>query len=44
MIVSYSRPTSLAVQMATDLDITLACPDTNSGLVVFGNRNRITVD
>jgi FdhD protein len=43
MIVSYSRPTSLAVQMAKDLDMTLACPDTDSGLVVLGNKNRITV-
>lgn len=42
MIVSYARPTSLAVQMARDLDMTLAFPDTDSGLVVLGNKNRIT--
>jgi hypothetical protein len=29
--------------MAKDLDMTLACPDTDSGLVVLGNKNRITV-
>jgi FdhD protein len=44
MIVSYSRPTSLAVQMAKELDMTLVCPDTDPGLVVFGNKDRITVD
>jgi FdhD protein len=41
VIVSYSRPTSMAVRMAGPLNMTLAFPDTEEGFVVVGNGGRI---
>jgi FdhD protein len=43
MIVSYSRPTSLAVEMAKALNMTLVFPDKGAGLVVACNEHRVGI-
>jgi FdhD protein len=40
MILAYSRPTSLAVELAFKLNMTLACLARGSGLYVFCGENR----
>jgi FdhD protein len=41
MVISMSRPTVLAVQMAQSLNMTLACADRDSGLTFYCGENRI---
>lgn len=43
-VFSLSRPTALAVSLAEELDITLACPDGKSGLFVFCGHRRLEGD
>jgi FdhD protein len=40
-VFSLSRPTALAVSLAEELDITLACPDGKAGLFVFCGHRRL---
>ncbi len=40
-VFSLSRPTALAVTLADELGMTLACPDGTKGLFVFCGRHRI---
>jgi len=42
VIISMSRPTALAVQLAVELKITLACADRENGLFIFSETNRLT--
>lgn len=42
IILAVSRPTSLAVELATRLDITLACLAPETGLYVFCGERRLT--
>jgi FdhD protein len=41
LIMAFSRPTDLAVQLATRLGITLACLAQQTGLLVFSHRQRL---
>ncbi len=41
VIAAYSRPTELAVDLADNLGITLACLAQNDGLIVFSHPDRI---
>ena len=41
IILSVSRPTSLAVQLASRLNITLACLAKDGGLYIFSSQNRL---
>ncbi|MEJ2720345.1 MAG: formate dehydrogenase accessory sulfurtransferase FdhD, partial [bacterium] len=41
MVISYSRPTALAVDMAKALNMTLVFPDGKSGLVIVCGEKRI---
>jgi len=41
VILAISRPTSLAVELASQLNMTLACLAKNSGLYIFCGANRI---
>ena len=41
LIISQSRPTALAVEMAKDLNMTLGFPDKESELVIVCGENRI---
>ncbi len=41
LIISYSRPTAIAAEMANALNMTLIFPDKGSGLLVLGNEQRI---
>jgi len=43
-VFSLSRPTALAVSLAEELDITLACPDGKTGLFVFCGHRRLEDD
>lgn len=40
IVLAISRPTSLAVELASRLNMTLACPDRNGGLFVFCGDHR----
>lgn len=42
IILAMSRPTSLAVQLASELNMTLACIDKKSGLDIFCGEHRLT--
>lgn len=44
IIIGMSRPTSLAVQSAQELDITLACPETKTELLVFCCEDRFILE
>lgn len=41
IILAVSRPTSLAVELAADLNMTLACLADKSGLLIFCNEQRL---
>jgi len=41
LILAFSRPTSLAVQLASKLNMTLACPAEHSGLYIFCGEHRL---
>jgi FdhD protein len=41
LIISFSRPTAIAAEMATALNMTLVFPERGEGLVVLGNEDRI---
>jgi len=41
VILSFSRPTSLAVELASKLTMTLACLAKGSGLYIFCGENRL---
>jgi FdhD protein len=41
IIISKSRPTALAVEMGKSLNMTLACADKSSELIIFCGENRI---
>jgi FdhD protein len=41
VILSKSRPTSLAVSLALELNLTLACTSKESGLLVFCGKHRL---
>jgi FdhD protein len=41
IIISHSRPTALAVEMAKDLNMTLGFPENGSDLVIVSGKNRI---
>jgi FdhD protein len=41
IMIGLSRPTALAAEMGQALNMTLACPDKESGLIVFCGANRI---
>jgi len=41
IVISHSRPTTLAVEMADDLNMTLGFPDNGSGLIVVCGDERI---
>lgn len=41
IMIGMSRPTALAAEMGRALNMTLACPDKESGLIVFCGENRI---
>lgn len=41
VILAFSRPTSLAVQLASKLNMTLACLAENSGLYIFCGEHRL---
>lgn len=40
VIIAKSRPTSLAVELASRLNLTLTCPDGKSGIVVYCGEHR----
>jgi FdhD protein len=40
-ILSASRPTALAVELAMNLDMTLVCLSDNKDMIVFSGQNRI---
>jgi FdhD protein len=42
VILAFSRPTSLAVELASKLNMTLACLADNSGLYIFCGEHRLT--
>ena len=42
VMISMSRPTALAVKLASELNITLACSDRQSGLLLFCGENRLS--
>ncbi|HSO67640.1 MAG TPA: formate dehydrogenase accessory sulfurtransferase FdhD, partial [Desulfatirhabdiaceae bacterium] len=44
VIVSVSRPTTLAVDLAIRLNMTLACLSPGYGLFIFCGENRLTHD
>jgi FdhD protein len=44
ILVSVSRPTALAVQLGQSLNMTLACIEKESGLLVFCGKERLIVD
>ncbi|MFC1853885.1 formate dehydrogenase accessory sulfurtransferase FdhD [candidate division CSSED10-310 bacterium] len=44
MMLSHSRPTSLAVEMGKSLNITLAFPENESELIIVCGQNRIQKD
>jgi formate dehydrogenase assembly factor FdhD len=41
VILAFSRPTDLAVELATKLGITLACLAQQTGLLVFSHGQRL---
>jgi len=41
IILAYSRPTALAVELGNNLNMTLACRDKKGGLIIFCNKSRI---
>jgi FdhD protein len=43
IILAFSRPTSLAVELASELNMTLACLAEESGLYVYCKEERLTV-
>ena len=42
VMLSHSRPTALAVELGNSLNMTLACLDDNSGLMIFCGEKRLT--
>lgn len=42
VLLSHSRPTALAVELGSSLNMTLACLDDESGLLVFCGEKRLT--
>ena len=42
VVISHSRPTALAVELGNNLNMTLACLDDESGLLVFCGEKRLT--
>lgn len=42
VILAFSRPTSLAVELASELNMTLACLADSSGLYIFCGEHRLT--
>jgi len=42
VILAFSRPTSLAVELASELNMTLACLAEDSGLYIYCGENRLT--
>jgi FdhD protein len=42
IILAFSRPTSLAVELASGLNMTLACLSDNTGLYIFCGEHRLT--
>ncbi len=44
VILAISRPTSLAVELASQLNMTLACLAKNSGVYIFCGEQRLTTD
>jgi FdhD protein len=42
VILAFSRPTSLAVELASELNITLACLANHSGLYIFCGEHRLS--
>lgn len=42
VILAFSRPTSLAVELALELNMTLACLADNTGLYIFCGEHRLT--
>lgn len=42
VILAFSRPTSLAVELASELNMTLACLADHSGLYIFCGEHRLT--
>jgi FdhD protein len=43
VILAFSRPTSLAVELASELNMTLACLAEDSGLYIFCGEKRLTI-
>jgi len=43
IILAFSRPTSLAVELASELNMTLACLAEESGLYIYCKEERLTV-
>ncbi len=43
IMLSHSRPTALAVELGQSLNMTLACLDDNSGLLVFCGEKRLAI-
>ena len=41
VVLAFSRPTSLAVELASKLDMTLACPAPQTGLYIYCGANRL---
>jgi FdhD protein len=42
VILAFSRPTSLAVELASELNMTLACLADSAGLYIFCGEHRLT--
>jgi len=42
VLLAMSKPTSLAVELASELNMTLACPNDDTGLYVFCGGHRLT--